>query len=107
KLAEKPGDVIDLYERQISRCKAPSDRTRALARASQVAAQRGQMDRARGFFELALSGTPSDETLALLETAARDGDEKTGGEKLRRALCAAMAAGGQGARDGGRTRGGL
>jgi tetratricopeptide (TPR) repeat protein len=106
-LAEKPNDIVDLYERQISRCKSPQDRTRALARAAQVASQRGQIDRARGFFELALSGTPSDETLAMLEGAARDGDEKMGGEKLRRALCAAMAAGGQGARDGGRTRGAL
>lgn len=106
-LAEKPGDVIDLYERQVSRSKAPADRTRALARAAQVAAQRSQIDRARGFFELALSGSPSDDTLAMLESAARDGDERTSGEKLRRALCAAMSAGGQGARDGGRTRGAL
>ena len=106
-LAEKPNDVIDLYERQISRAKAPADRTRALSRAAQIAAQRGQLDRARGFFELALSGSPSDETLAMLESAARDGDEKYGGEKLRRELCRAMAAGGQGARDGGRTRGSL
>ncbi|MGH7294173.1 MAG: tetratricopeptide repeat protein, partial [Polyangiaceae bacterium] len=35
-IAEKPTDVVDLYERQISRCKAPVDRVRALARASQV-----------------------------------------------------------------------
>jgi tetratricopeptide (TPR) repeat protein len=106
-LAEKPNDVIDLYERQISRSKGPSDRTRALARAAQVASTRGQLDRARGFFELALSGSPSEETLTILETAAREGDEKDRGEKLRRELCRAMAAGGQGARDGGRTRGSL
>ena len=109
-LAEKPNDVVDLYERQVSRSKAPADRTRALARAAQIAAQRSQLERARGFFELALSGSPSDETLAMLESAARDGDgesKSAGGEKLRRSLCAAMAAGGQGARDGGRTRGSL
>ncbi|HEY8039315.1 MAG TPA: hypothetical protein VIF15_05950 [Polyangiaceae bacterium] len=106
-IAEKPNDVVDLYERQISRCKAPADRVKALARASQVAAAKGQLDRARGFFELALSGTPSDETLATLEGAAREGDGATGGERLRRALCASMAAGGQGARDGGKTRGAL
>jgi tetratricopeptide (TPR) repeat protein len=106
-IAEKPNEVVDLYERQISRCKAPADRVRALARAAQVAAGKGQIDRARGFFELALSGTPSDETLASLEQAARDGDTQTGGERLRRALCASMAAGGQGARDGGKTRGSL
>lgn len=106
-LAEKPADVVDLFERQVGRCKAPADRVRALAKAAQVAAQRGQLARAGTFLELALSGTPSDETLALLERSARDGDDHTGGERLRRALCAAMAAGGQGARDGGRTRGSL
>ena len=88
--------MVDLYERQVSRCKSPVDRTRALARASQVAASKGAMDRARGFFELALTGAPTDDTLALLETTARDGDRSTGGEKLRRALCTAMAQGGKG-----------
>jgi tetratricopeptide (TPR) repeat protein len=106
-IAEKPTDVVDLYERQISRCKAPADRVRAFARAAQVAASKGQHDRARGFFELALSGTPTDDTLAILEQAARDGDGESGGERLRRSLCASMAAGGQGARDGGKTRGSL
>ncbi len=106
-MAEKPGDVVDLYERQITRCKAPVDRVRALARAAQVASVRGQLDRARGFFDLALSGTPSDETLAILEEAAREGDAQATGERLRRALASAMAAGGQGSRDGGRTRGAL
>ena len=87
-IAEKPTDVVDLYERQISRCKAPADRVRALARAAQVAASKGQhRSGASGFFELALSGTPPDDTLAVLEQAARDGDTQTGGERLRRALC--------------------
>jgi tetratricopeptide (TPR) repeat protein len=106
-IAENPSDVVDLYERQITRCKAPADRVKALARAAQVASARGQVDRARGFFDLALSGTPSDETLVVLEQSAREGDAQTTGERLRRALCAAMAAGGQGSRDGGRTRGSL
>jgi tetratricopeptide (TPR) repeat protein len=106
-IAEKPSDIVDLYERQITRCKAPADRVKALGRAAQVAAAQGQGERARGFFELALGGTPSDETLGVLESAARDGDSKAGGDDLRRALCASMAAGGQGARDGGRTRGAL
>jgi len=106
-LATKPGDVVDLYERQVSRSKAPHDRVRALARAAQIAASRGQADRARGFLELALAGTPAEETLQLIEGTARDGDRMTGGDRLRRALCQAMAAGGHGARDGGRTRGSL
>jgi hypothetical protein len=105
-IAEKPNDIVDLYERQISRCKAPADRVRALARAAQLGGAHGQLDRARNFFDLALSGTPTDETLAVLEEAAKEGDGNTG-ERLRRALSQAMAAGGQGARDGGRTRGAL
>jgi tetratricopeptide (TPR) repeat protein len=106
-IAEKPGDVVDLYERQITRCKAPADRVKALARAAQVASARGQADRARGFYDLALSGTPNEETLVVLEQSAREGDVQTTGERLRRALSGAMAAGGQGSRDGGRTRGSL
>jgi tetratricopeptide (TPR) repeat protein len=106
-VADKPGEVVDLYERQVSRCKQPADRMRALARAAQVAGARGQLDRARVFFELALSGMPTDETLAMLEDAATEGDRVASGEKQRRALCQALAAGGGGARDGGKTRGAL
>ena len=106
-LAAKPVDVIDLYERQVTRSKAPTDRVRALARAAQVASMRGQPERARGFFELALTGAPADETLSQLEASAREGDKFGGGDRLRRALCQALAAGGHGARDGGRTRANL
>jgi tetratricopeptide (TPR) repeat protein len=106
-LAAKPVDVIDLYERQVTRSKAPLDRNRALARAAQVASMRGQPERARGFFELALTGAPADETLTSLESSARDGDKLSGGDRLRRALCQALSAGGHGARDGGRTRANL
>ena len=106
-LAAKPVDVIDLYERQVSRSKAPADRVRALARAAQVASMRGQPERARGFFELALTGAPADDTLSALEISAREGDKFGGGDRLRRALCQALAAGGHGARDGGRTRANL
>lgn len=106
-LAPKPGDVIDLYERQVTRSKAPPDRVRALARAAQVASMRGQPERARGFFEIALSGAPAEETIGLLDQAARDGDKFSGGDRLRRALCFALSSGGHGARDGGRTRAAL
>ncbi len=106
-LAPKPVDVIDLYERQVTRSKAPADRVQALARAAQIASTRGQPERARGFFELALSGAPSEETVGVLETAAREGDKFGGGDRLRRALCHALAQGGHGARDGGRTRANL
>ena len=106
-LAAKPLEVIDLYERQVTRSKAPADRVRALARAAQVASMRGQPERARGFFELALTGAPGDETISALESAARDGDKMSGGDRLRRALCQALSQGGHGARDGGRTRANL
>jgi tetratricopeptide (TPR) repeat protein len=106
-LAEEPSEVVDLYERQVSRAKAPADRAKALARAAQVAASHGQLDRARGFFDLALAGTPSDETLAGLEKAATDADALEGSVRLRRVLCDALAGAGQGARDGGRTRGAM
>jgi tetratricopeptide (TPR) repeat protein len=106
-LAAKPIDVIDLYERQVTRSKAPHDRVRALARAAQVASMRGQPERARGFFELALTGAPADDTITALETAAREGDKLSGGDRLRRALCHALSQGGHGARDGGRTRANL
>ncbi|HVH44640.1 MAG TPA: hypothetical protein VM925_19935, partial [Labilithrix sp.] len=42
-----------------------------------------------------------------LEQAAREGDKAGGGDRLRRALCQALAQGGHGARDGGRTRSSL
>ncbi|MDB4947168.1 MAG: Adventurous gliding motility protein [Labilithrix sp.] len=106
-LAAKPADIIDLYERQVTRSKGATDRVRALARAAQVASMRGQPERARGFFELALTGAPADDTLNTLETAAREGDKLAGGDRMRRALCQALAAGGHGARDGGRTRANL
>jgi hypothetical protein len=106
-LAEKPGEVVDLYERQVSRCKAPADRVAALARAAQVAGGRDLIDRARGFFDIALAGSPGDDALALLEKAARDADAVADSERLQTTLCEALASAGQGARDGGRTRGAL
>jgi len=106
-LAEGPTEVVDLYERQVSRSKAPADRVRALARAAQVAATRGQLDRARGFFDIALGGTPSDDALAALEAAAAEVDATEGSMRLRQVLSEALGGAGQGARDGGRTRGAM
>jgi tetratricopeptide (TPR) repeat protein len=106
-IAPDAGEVAGLYERQVSRCKAPADRVLALARAAQVSSEHKLPEKALSLFELAIAGTPSEETLAVVEQAAREGDRRTRDETLRRALAAAMAAGGQGARDGGRTRGAL
>jgi tetratricopeptide (TPR) repeat protein len=101
------GEIVGLYERQVSRCKAPADRVVALARAAQVASEHAMPDKAKALFELAITGTPTEETLGVVEHAAREGDARAGRDVLRRALASAMAAGGQGARDGGRTRGAL
>jgi tetratricopeptide (TPR) repeat protein len=106
-LAEKPLEVIEMYERQVSRSRAPQDRMRALARAAAVATARNQIERGRQFLELALTGTPNEDTLGMLEQLAIHGDRRAGGEKLRRSLIQALAAGGGGARDGGRTRASL
>jgi hypothetical protein len=106
-LTQAPGHVIDLYERQIGRCRVPADRLGALARAAQVAADRGANDRARAFFEIALGGGVQEDTIAMLEEAARAGDSRSGTVTLRSILAEALAAGGQGSRDGGRTRAAL
>jgi hypothetical protein len=103
-LVGAPGHVVDLYERQITRCKNPSDRLNALARAAQVAAREGALERARSFYDIALGGGVQQETLSVLEDSAREGDEASGTDQLRRTLAHALAAGGQGSRDGGRTR---
>ena len=63
KLAQNPDQVIDLYERQVTRCKAPADRLRALGRAAQVAAENDSMDRARTFFDIALGGSVQEDTM--------------------------------------------
>jgi cellulose synthase operon protein C len=106
-LAPGAAQVIDVYERQIARCRLPADRLAALARGAQVAAERGVNDRARSFFELALSAGVQEDTLGALEAAATAGDERAGGSGLRRILAEALAGGGQGSRDGGRTKSAL
>jgi tetratricopeptide (TPR) repeat protein len=103
-IAGDPKEVVDLYERQISRHRTMPERLAALARAAQVAAEHGQIDRARNLFDLALGAAPVDEVVPILERAARETDGRTGGDELRRVLCAALAGGGQGARDSGHTR---
>ncbi len=106
-LAPSAVQVIEIYERQVARCRAPADRLNALARAAQIAAERGVVDRARGFFELALSGGVQDETINALEQAASAGDMHASSTTLRTILAEALAGGGQGSRDGGRTKSAL
>ena len=104
-LANNAQMKMGVYERQVTRCKSPQDRLKALGRAAQVAAEFAELERAREFFDIALGGAVQPETLDLLESVASETDAKLGKETLRRTLADAMAAGGQGSRDGGRTRG--
>ena len=95
-LTEAPGHIIDLYERQVARCKKPGDRVEALARAAQVAAKHGAVERARDFFNAALSGGVQEATLTALEQAARNADEAAGGAgTVLRTLAEAPGAGGR------------
>lgn len=106
-LATGAAQIIGLYERQISRCKAPADRLHALARAAEVAAECAELDRAAGFFALALGGGVQQEALNVLEAAAAKADAERSDHALTRTLARAMAEGGQGLRDGGRTQSAL
>jgi hypothetical protein len=103
-LIPEPPAVIDLYERQVSRARGGEAREKALTRAAQIAGSLGDLKRARMFFDLALSGTPSDATIDALAQAAGDVADPT---PLRRTLAEALAQGGGGVRDGGRSRANL
>ncbi|MBM4373941.1 MAG: tetratricopeptide repeat protein, partial [Deltaproteobacteria bacterium] len=101
----QPAQVVDLYERQVLRCKRPQDRLEALVRAATAAAERGALDRAREFLGNVLSGGVQESTLVAIEQSARDVDALHGGEpRVLRLFIESLAAGGQGSRDGGRTR---
>jgi hypothetical protein len=96
--------LIEVYERQVTRCKNPQDKLYALARAARIAAEHGDFERARGFFDIVLGSGAQEDAIESLEAAARAGDAEKGSDKLRRTLAESLSAGGQGARDGGRTR---
>ena len=96
--------IIEIYERQVTRCKNPADKLAALARAARIAAAQSDYDRARGFFDIVLGAGAPEEAIELLEEASRASDVERATDRLRRVLAEALAAGGQGARDGGRTR---
>ncbi len=105
-IAPDTAAAIDLYERQVGRSKLPADRARALARAAHVAAEKGELARAKSFFELALAGGANDELVTMLEEAAQVADGPSGKE-VQRTLALALAGGGGGSRDGGRSRSAL
>ncbi|MCC6217742.1 MAG: hypothetical protein IT376_22985 [Polyangiaceae bacterium] len=106
-LGADPAAAVEVYERQITRCKNPADKLHALGRAAQVAVAADLGDRARGFLDLALGGAAQEDALDALEQMAREADEGAETPRMRRLVAEAFAAGGQGARDGGRTRSAL
>src|SRR5690606_29967747 len=98
---------VDVYERQIVRCKTPETRLNALCRAAEVAAELEDMERAYAFFQLALSGSVAEEGLEQIIDVVRAMDKRRnaeGAKSLRHVLAESLANGGQGARDGGKTR---
>ncbi len=103
-LIPEPAAVIDLYERQVSRARGGEAREKALLRAAQVAGRVGDLKRARMFFDLALSSAPTDATIDAMVKSAGEVDDPAG---LLRALSEALAQGGGGVRDGGRSRANL
>jgi hypothetical protein len=103
-LCTDTGRIIEVYERQVTRCKNPQDKLTALARAARIAAEHGDFERARGFFDIVLGSGAQEDAVESLEAAARAGDAEKNTDKLRRSLAESLSAGGQGARDGGRTR---
>lgn len=98
--------AIGVYERQVSRCKSPAERLAALCRAAEVAAEHGNLERVKQFFEIALQAAGPAEGLDELRARAKQGDARMGESTLRETLCQVLAASGKGARDGGKIRAG-
>ncbi len=95
---------VDVYERQIARLSQLDERLVALVRAADVAVELEDEARARLLFDAPLSGGLEDDLLDLMVDKVRQADERVGSTRLRTNLVHALAEGGQGARDGGRTR---
>ncbi len=103
-LASSDATRVDLYERQVARCAGDEERMFALCRAAEVATELDLHERAGAFFDVALKAGVSPEAVDRIIAVARRADEKNGDKALRLVLAEALAGGGQGARDGGRTR---
>ncbi|MEN9580983.1 MAG: hypothetical protein RJA70_3992, partial [Pseudomonadota bacterium] len=103
-LSPDPALQIGVYERQIHRCKSADDRLRAVCRAAEFAAQLGDLGRAQGFFQAALSANSTQDMLERVLEVARRIDEEKGEKKLRQLLAESLVSGGESPSDGGRTR---
>ncbi len=98
-LANSVEHKVDVYERQVERCKSPTEILFALSRAAQIASEQGDLKRARRFFDQALADGVPEGGLEVLEKAARASDAGRGNRDttLRVVLADALAAGGLGA----------
>lgn len=106
-LAPDSNAKVGIYDRQVGRCTTPETALPALCRAAEVAAVLGDTDQANGFFQMALSAGMPEANLEQMVDLVRAMDKRRGVEgadSLRQILAEALASGGQGARDGGRTR---
>ena len=95
------------YERQVTRCKNRADRSAAPSRARRALPRSRASSSALVASSTSCSagGATEDAVESLsFEAAARAGDTDKGGDQLRRILAESLSTGGQGARDGGRTR---
>ncbi|MGZ3417517.1 MAG: hypothetical protein ACXVEE_06600 [Polyangiales bacterium] len=108
-LAPTPLAAVELYERQVSRCKSPADRLAAIARAYRRAIETPDRSaavvaKAKELVELALGISNADDPFEALWNSAAEVDERRGQSEERRALIDVLVTSGAGPRDGGRTR---
>jgi len=108
RLAALTSDVlgkVQVYERQVPRCKSPDDRQRALVRGAEVASGLEQEQKVSQFFELALGISGPGEALLDLGTLVREADLGAKSTRLRRAFAECLSTAGSEIRDGGKARG--
>jgi len=96
---------VQVYERQVPRCKSPDDRQRALVRAAEIASGLEQDQKVHQFFELALGIAGPGEALADLRALVKEADLGGKSTRLRRAFAECLSQAGTEIRDGGKGRG--
>jgi hypothetical protein len=106
-IAADDEQVVGLYERQVARCAAPSERRDALASAAVVAARAGSLARCKRFLALGIAASADDEDISRIESAAAVVDAELGGTTVRRLFAEALGAAVSMMRDGGRRQSAL
>lgn len=106
-LAPEVHAKVAVYERQIARCTTPETALPALCRAAEVALELGDTEQSGGFFHMALAENLPEESLERIQELVRGMDKRQSRDaagSLREVFAEALARGGQGARDGGKSR---